>query len=1071
MKTLSFFHPKSLSNQFFLLSFFFIALIGFDAQSASINWVGANGNSGSRWHEASNWSSRTVPTSNDDVVIPNVKNAPVITTAAACNSITINTGSSLTINSGGNLTVSGNWTNNGTFTQNSGTVTFVGDASVDLGGEANTTFTSLKVNKGNGQSAEVHLKGKGTVEVKSALIIDNGLMKIDTGGALNLSGTAAAPTSGIALNGGTYTINGSQITTKSVKTASVSGNWTSTTTWGGQSPPAADDDVVINSGVTVTMNTSYTSTSTFTINGTGSVQINKGQILTINGSVVMNGNSANSIKNNDGNNGNKAYFTLGSAATLETANTNGVTGINCSIEAGSAGFVVTLPTSANYEFNGTSNQATAGLPSNVNNLTLSGTGTKTLSGTITIGGNLNISTGVTLTTANNVSINGSWNVDGAFSQTAGTTTFSGGAHSMSGSGYSQFNNLTTSSQTINAGSHYLKIAGNWVHGTSGSFVAETSTVMFNGNINQSCSNSTTFIPSFYNLVVDKSGGSLTKRVWNVTNNFEIKSGTFEPTTGTASAFKNVALSGGTFTAPSAFTVAGDWNNTAGTFIAGLGTVTFNGAAQTISGATTFNHLTVAGTDTKTIASTASVTVEGNLTVNNNSTLKIESTGASATGSLIVKGTSTGSGTFSVQRYLPTDNWHLISSPVSGQTLNNFASNNGIQLDGPTQTYDIGPYDEGNDRWSYTSQTSGFEAAKGYSTEKSLNGAGVATFTGNGIYTGSKSIGISRSTTGYGWNCIGNPYTSAILATGTGTNSLLGLNSGQLDPAYAALYFWNNSSGTYDIMTNSGTNYIAVGQGFIVKAKTGGGSISFASSMQSHPNDVTFKDAEIPWPAIILKAKSSDSRSTTMVNFNENMTTSLDPTYDAGMFKTNPKLAIYTKLVGERLPVDFSVQSLPLNETDSYRIPVGVDVPSGGEISFSAEAVNLVGYKVVLEDALTSQLTPMGNEGEGYTTVVPANTTGAGRFYLRVSSSLTGTEPLAKPEFSVFLRDRNIIVNGDAGEQTVFTLCNIEGKQFSQQKATHRNQNIVNAQSLPAGVYLLRIDEPNRHQVAKVMIAQ
>lgn len=1030
MKTLSFFHPKSLSNQFFLLSFFFIALISFDAQSASINWVGANGNSGSRWHEASNWSPKTVPTSNDDVVIPNVKNAPVITTAAACNSITINTGASLTINAGGNLTVSGNWTNNGTFTQNSGTVTFVGDTSVDLGGEANTTFTSLKVNKGNGQSAEIRLNGKGKVEVSSSLSIDGGLLKINTGGNLNLSGTAKAPDTGVTVNGGVYTLKDGPITAMGVVLKSIkSGNWSDASTWDKTAVPTADDDVVISSGYTVSLtNKSYCNS----IDIQGENGAGRSASLFVYGNEL---NVTNDIKNTSGK----------SSSIVVTSGIINVGG-NFSMQSFTSG-------NGTVNYNGANQNIGAYF---YHNLILSGTGTKTMQALTNVLGNVTIQEGVTLNEAGITMMLGSASiltVNGTldFTDSDGLirTGFGLNASLVMGS-----NGLIRTMDQSGIGPATGASLQNY-----GSGLWNTNSISNNGTIEyyrSTTSQQAITDRDYNNLII--SGGNYSK-TWtlaldrNINGNLAISTGASFNLSGT----KNL-------------NIKGNWTNN-GTYTKGTETVTFNGAAQTISGATTFNHLTVAGTDTKTIASAASLTVEGNLTVNNNSTLKIESTGASATGSLIVKGSATVNGTVSAQRFLHTDNWHLISSPVSGQTLNNFASNNGIQLDGPTQTYDIGPYDEGNDRWSYTSQTSGFEAAKGYSTEKSLNGAGVATFTGNGIYTGSKSIGISRSTTGYGWNCIGNPYTSAILATGTGTNSLLGLNSGQLDPAYAALYFWNNSSGTYEMMTNSGTSYIAVGQGFMVKSKTGGGSISFASSMQSHQNGVDFKDAEIPWPTITLNAETSDSRSHTVVNFNEAMTTGLDPTYDGGMFKANPKLAIYTKLVGERLPVDFGVQSLPLNETDSYRIPVGVDVPSGGEISFSAEAVNLVGYKVVLEDALTSQLTPMGNEGEGYTTVVPANTTGAGRFYLRVSSSLTGTEPLAKPEFSVFLRDRNIIVNGDAGEQTVFTLCNIEGKQFSQQKATHRNQNIVNAQSLPAGVYLLRIDEPNRHQVAKVMIAQ
>jgi len=74
------------------------------------------------------------------------------------------------------------------------------------------------------------------------------------------------------------------------RTASVSGNWNSTTTWGGLSVPVAGDAVTINAGVNVTINTTATCTSitwpgtmaspsTITISGTNS--------LTVSGATTM----------------------------------------------------------------------------------------------------------------------------------------------------------------------------------------------------------------------------------------------------------------------------------------------------------------------------------------------------------------------------------------------------------------------------------------------------------------------------------------------------------------------------------------------------------------------------------------------------------------------------------------------------------------------------------------------------------------------------------------------------------------------------------------------------------------
>jgi len=507
------------------------------------------------------------------------------------------------------------------------------------------------------------------------------------------------------------------------------------------------------------------------------------------------------------------------------------------------------------------------------------------------------------------------------------------------------------------------------------------------------------------------------------------------------------------------------------FVIPTGTVEYNGAISQAIVPGTYQNLTTSGTGIKTIATGTAVTVNGNLNVVNGSTLTIASTGASATGSLIVAGTPTVLGTVNVQRYLPTNDWHLISSPVSGLTLNSFASANGIQFDAPTKTYDIGPYNEGTNIWDYLG-TGSFEIAKGYSTERTLGtSSGLATFTGTGIYAGDQNIALTRA--GYGWNCIGNPYTSAISASafinynGPGTG-----NQDQLDPTYSTIYIWDNAQTQYQpISFFSGMNHIAVGQGFIVKAKTNTSKAYFKTTMQSHQNAAIFKDAEIPWPAVTLKVQAGDLHCTTLINFNEAMTTGLDPTYDAGMYKGNPNIALYSRLVSGDNPVDFSVQSLPPSHTGSYRIPVGLDLPDGGEVSFTAETLNLsTGNKVILEDVQTQTFTDLGTEGAKYTTVVAANTSGTGRFYLHTGeNSVTAVSRLAKQDFTVFNHDRIIYINGEAGESTVFSIYNIEGKQFANLRAQKLNQNTIDATGFPSGVYLLRIKNKDIQQVAKLVL--
>ena len=80
-------------------------------------FVGASGSSS--FDSASNWSSGTVPDSNDLILIRNGSESPVINSNENINDLYLYSGSSLTISKGFSLKVNNDFTNNGTLTLNS----------------------------------------------------------------------------------------------------------------------------------------------------------------------------------------------------------------------------------------------------------------------------------------------------------------------------------------------------------------------------------------------------------------------------------------------------------------------------------------------------------------------------------------------------------------------------------------------------------------------------------------------------------------------------------------------------------------------------------------------------------------------------------------------------------------------------------------------------------------------------------------------------------------------------------------------------------------------------------------
>ncbi|WP_310395507.1 DUF4394 domain-containing protein [Hymenobacter sp.] len=159
-------------------------------------WTGAVSTD---WGTAGNWSTNTVPTAADNVVIPDVANDPVVSNAQQANGVTLNSGTTLTLADAGVLSVSGNFTNNSatvTFSGvGTGRVALTGTAAQTIGGTL-TTFPNLTVGTA---SASIG----GPVAIRRGLVLTGSLTT--TGQTLTLlsdaSGTAYVVNSGGTVNG------------------------------------------------------------------------------------------------------------------------------------------------------------------------------------------------------------------------------------------------------------------------------------------------------------------------------------------------------------------------------------------------------------------------------------------------------------------------------------------------------------------------------------------------------------------------------------------------------------------------------------------------------------------------------------------------------------------------------------------------------------------------------------------------------------------------------------------------------------------------------------------------------
>ncbi len=185
-----------------------------------------------------------------------------------------------------------------------------------------------------------------------------------------------------------------------MKTATVTGNWNSTTTWGGAAVPVTGDTVVINSGVKVTVNVNTASVASIKINAPASsngITVSGTNTLNCSGTIAMNAPTASA-------NGTIAVGT-------GTLNAGSIT-----ITGGSSSSQYSLVSLSTGTINVTGDISFSGMQAQAR---LAFTG----SGTLNIGGNLG--------------------ANGTFTASTGTVNFRGG-HNQSVAGYT-YNTLKANS--------------------------------------------------------------------------------------------------------------------------------------------------------------------------------------------------------------------------------------------------------------------------------------------------------------------------------------------------------------------------------------------------------------------------------------------------------------------------------------------------------------------------------------------------------------------------------------------------------------------------------------------------
>ena len=330
-----------------------------------------------------------------------------------------------------------------------------------------------------------------------------------------------------------------------------------------------------------------------------------------------------------------------------------------------------------------------------------------------------------------------------------------------------------------------------------------------------------------------------------------------------------------------------------------------------------------------------------------------------------------------------DDWHLIASPVVGESIENMHLKNNF-IEAGNGDIGLAPYQHDSNTWGFYKNTSTGTIISGQGYSSKLASLGDVSFTGTMATTDIDITSFGRT---IDYNLVGNPYPSYI-----NIDSFLNENSNSLEE----MTLWMDR---FDILEGkrvykpislaSSIEYIAPAQGFFVQPKENTG-LNFTEDMQSHQSVDTFqKISSSQRPEIKLLMANGISTKYTDIFYIEGTTTGFDNGYDSSIFNNTPSFSLYTNTIINSAGRKLAIQSLPNSDYESMVVPVGITADADKEITFYATAINLpAGIKVYLEDRELNVFTELvASDTNVYKVDLAAAVNGVGRFYLHTSQKV------------------------------------------------------------------------------------
>jgi hypothetical protein len=440
-----------------------------------------------------------------------------------------------------------------------------------------------------------------------------------------------------------------------------------------------------------------------------------------------------------------------------------------------------------------------------------------------------------------------------------------------------------------------------------------------------------------------------------------------------------------------------------------------------------NNLTINSGASLTVAGGKALTVSGTLTNNAGSAGLVVNSGGS-----LIENTP---GVFAtVNRDMPANNWHLISSPISDAVSAMFV---GHYLQWHNEFDDV-----------YTDILYNnilLSPMKGYAVWGDASGF-TASYAGT-LNTGNKSYNVTKL--GAGWNLVGNPYPCSIdwnnvAWTKTNVNAAISMHVNNATWAQYSL----GSGGT-----NGGSQYIAPGQGFFVQASAAG-TLAVTDAAKLHSATAFFKNsAEVVNNLVRLQVSGNGYTDEALLHFMPEATAEFDGQYDAAKLYGDVAEAAQIYTLGS---TPMAINVLP----EASTVALGVKAGASGIYTIAATEINDLAI-VTLEDTKTAVFADLKSGSYSFNFVAGEN---ENRFVLHFGTLSVGETEIASANIYSF--GKTVHVNMNAGVMGDIYIYNISGQLVASKASAQGTTQI----GVPVtGNYIVKVISRNNTVVRKVSV--